>query len=110
MLDNPFPSLQQTHVGWRTPTTEAGHGEDHLVIAEPPQVSFVNESAAEIHFSDAAAPDGSVEDCTMEGPSFLWTGSEETPTTEPPVDVIRESMAPVVVFGETRESEKQIFS
>ena len=110
MLDNPFSSLQQTHVGWRTPTTEAGHGEDHLVIAEPPQVRFVNESAAEVHFSDATAPDGSVEDCTMEGPSFLWTGSEETSAAVLPADVIQEPIPPVVVFGETKESEGTVFS
>ena len=103
MRDNHFSYPGQTHVGWRTPSTEAGHGHDHLVISDPPVVTFVNPETSQRHNNSRLASDSSVEDCTFEGPSFLWSGSEEGGTGTPPEDSLLQPSTPLVVFGEERD-------
>ena len=107
MLDNFFSYPEQTHVGWRTPSTEAGNGHDHLVIAEQPVVTFVNQEDSPQKNTGSLPSDSSVEDSTFEGPSFLWSSAEEGGTGAPPEDALRQPSTPLVVFGDASDQPEQ---
>lgn len=128
MLDNPQEALDfgqaeapdQTHLGWRTMSADAGDGQDRLLLSEPsqplsePLVQFLDHDTEEQAGQPALQLEsGSVHDSAFEAPSFLWGGSEQCDTTASNHQPLAEPCQPLVVFADstnTNTASATVFS
>ena len=119
MVDQPFESQNQTHLGWRSLPADAGDGCDQLILSEPlqeqpdtegdtPLVKFLNSHLGSNNSQDMGHQSSySVEDSGLEAKSLLGSNDDDAIALNPVK--IKEASNPLVIFSEdARDSDQSL--